>query len=100
MQPDTEHQEDHADIGELQREPRITDEAWCERPYRNTGHQIARDRRDFQPVRDRAEHESKSDADDDHRDERRLSHVLAFRVLRDAARGAMGIGLIPSVWLL
>jgi hypothetical protein len=95
MQPDTEHQEDHADIGELQRQSRIADEAGRERAYRNAGHQIAGDGRDLQPVRDRAEHECKPDADDDHRDEGRLSHVLAFACLaqcgkrRDAARGAM-----------
>ena len=46
MQPDAEHQQDHADLGELVGEVLVGDEAGRERSDRDAGEQIADQRRD------------------------------------------------------
>jgi hypothetical protein len=44
MEPDAEHQEDHAELGELTDCVRVADEAGRERPHGDTRQQVARDR--------------------------------------------------------
>ena len=45
-------------------------------PHRDAGHQVTGNRRELQPVRDRAEHEGKPEPDHEHGNERRLGHGL------------------------
>ena len=70
MQPDPEHQQDDADLGELQRQVLVGDKAGRGRADRDAGEQIPDQRRDAQPVGDRAEDEGEADAEDDRRDQR------------------------------
>src|SRR3546814_10311992 len=51
MQPDTEHQQDHADLRELVRQRSIADEAGSEGADRHACEQIADERRQLQPAR-------------------------------------------------
>ena len=87
MQPDAEHQKDHADVGELQRQIRIGDEARCERSDGYAGDQIAGNRRKPQPVRDRSEDEREPDTRDDGGDERRRFHASVQPGFADGASG-------------
>jgi hypothetical protein len=52
LQPDAEHQQDDADLGELLRDGPIGDEARRVGPDDQTGRQVADDRRQAQPLRD------------------------------------------------
>ena len=77
MQADAEHQQDHADLGQFGRHPRIGDEAGGERPDDDPGEEIAGDRRDFEPVRQRAHSEGDDETGDDGADQgRMMRHVL------------------------
>ena len=60
MQAGTEHQQDDADLGELACHGLVRDIARCERPDGNSGHQIADQRRQFQPVGQGAKDESQA----------------------------------------
>ena len=55
VQADAEHQQHHADLGELPREVDIGDEARRGRPDEDAGEQIADQRRQLQARRDEAE---------------------------------------------
>ena len=65
MQADAEHQQDHADLGQLERKLVVGNEARRIGPDQHAGEQVADKRRHPQPVRNRAEHEGKSEAEDD-----------------------------------
>jgi len=64
MQADAEHQQDHADIGKLERQLGIGDEAWRERPDGDACKDVARQRRQAQQVGERAEDEGETEAED------------------------------------
>ena len=70
MQADPEHQQDDADLGELQRQVLVGDKARRERADRDAGEQVSDQRRDPQPVGDRAKDKGEADAEDDRRDQR------------------------------
>ena len=70
MQAHPEHQQDDADLGQLQRQVLVGDKAGRERADRDAGEQVPDQRRDPQPVGDRAEDEGETDAEDDRRDQR------------------------------
>ena len=59
---DPEEQQDDADLGKLLRNGPIGDEAGCERSDQDTRHQVADDRRQFQPLCQVAEHERRRQA--------------------------------------
>ncbi len=75
MQADAEHQQDHADLGELIGDVLVGDKSRRERPDDDAGQQIAHQRRDFQPLRHRTEREGEDEAGHQRGDERcRMGH--------------------------
>ena len=70
VQADAEHQQDHADFGELRGEAGVADEARREGPDGDAGQQIADDGRDPEQVGHQAEQQGKHKADRQQRDER------------------------------
>src|SRR3546814_1141992 len=65
-----EHQQNDADLGELHRQPRVGDEARREGTDKNAREQITRDRRDFEPVRERPHQKGDAKPRDDGSDQR------------------------------
>ena len=57
LQPDAEHQQDDADLGELLGQRRVGDEAGRVRADQRAGEQVADDRRQAEPLREVAEHQ-------------------------------------------
>ena len=55
MEPDAEHQQDDAELGELVGEVLVGDEAGGERPDGNACKQVAHERRQLEAVRHRAQ---------------------------------------------
>ena len=72
MQPDAEHQQDDADLGELVGQALVGDEARRERSDHDAGEQIADQRRDPEPMCQRAKRKRQHEADDDQGDQRRV----------------------------
>src|SRR6185437_9360394 len=72
MQPDAEHQQDHPDLGELERQSLIDDKSWRERADDDAGEEISHQRRQFEPMGNRAQYEGEAEAEDDRGDEGRL----------------------------
>jgi len=70
MQAGPEHQQNDADLGQLARHSLVGDVARRERPDDDAGHQVADQRRQFQPVGHGAQDEGQAQADDQHGDER------------------------------
>ena len=79
MQADAEHQQDHADFGELQRETGVGDEAGRVRADGDAGEKIADDRRQTEPLGEESESEGKHQGPHDGGDER---GVMGHRRLR------------------
>ena len=71
MEPDAEHQEDDADLGELVGDVLVGDVARRERTDKDAGDQIADERRKLEAVRQHAEAEGEPKTDGKRRDERR-----------------------------
>ncbi len=69
VDPHPEHQQDDPDVGELEREIDIGDEAGGERAEQDAGHDVADDRRQSDPLGDEAADEGGHQADRDGRDE-------------------------------
>ena len=69
MQADAEHEEDHADLGQLGGELGIGDDAGGCRPGDDAGDQVADKRRDAQAFGGRAEHERQAEAGNQCRDQ-------------------------------
>ena len=72
MEPHPEHQQDHAEFGELGRDLAVGDIPRSKGPDQDAGEQVARDRRDLQPVRQSPHGEGRHKAGDDRGDERRM----------------------------
>ena len=70
VQADAEHQQDHADLGQLRRQGLVGDEARGERPDDHARQQVAHQRRQLQPVGQHAEHEGQHEADAEQGDQR------------------------------
>ncbi|KOT24370.1 hypothetical protein DM52_3126 [Burkholderia mallei] len=62
MQTDAEHQQHHADLGELLRECEIADEAGRAGPHHDAGEQIADERRHLQQRREVTEDHRETEA--------------------------------------
>ena len=77
LQADAEHQQDHADLGELFGHSRIHRHPGRVRADERAGQQIADNRRKSQPLRDVAEEERAAQARRERKDEVVLVHVLA-----------------------
>ena len=77
LRPDAEHQQDDADLGELQRELGIADEARRVGADGEAGEQVADDRGKPQPLGDEAEDEGEHDRGHQGRDQRVLAFHLA-----------------------
>ncbi len=69
MQPNPEHEENNADLGQLEREPGVGDEPGGKRPDQHPGKQIARDRRNSEAMRQRPHQERDAKARDDSADQ-------------------------------
>ena len=65
MQPDAEHQQDHADLGQLVGQALVGHIARREGADEHAGEQIADERRDAEAMRQGAESECQDEADDD-----------------------------------
>ncbi len=79
MQPDAEHQEDDADLGELVGDVLVGDEARREGPDGDAGEQIADERRKLEAVGSDPEAEGEHEADGEGRDEgRHMQHRASF----------------------
>ena len=83
LDADAEHQQDHADLGELESELRVRGEAGRERSDQDPGEQIADDRRETEPSGDERPDQGRGQSDGDRRDEGGL--VGHGRVLGGAA---------------
>ena len=83
MQADSEHQQDHADLGELRRERLVGDETGRGRPGDDAGDQIADERRQPQALREQAQHQGQHEADAEQGDQR---GVMGHRISRDRLR--------------
>src|SRR3546814_7446000 len=79
VKADAEHQQDDAKLGQFQRQFAVGDKAGGERADGNTSEQIARDRRDEQPLRQRAENEGHDQSHDDGPDQWRFMVHAMFR---------------------
>ncbi len=66
MQSDTEHQQDDADFGELVRYIGVTHETRRERAHRHAREQIADERWQLQPARDKPADEGEDQSHDKH----------------------------------
>ncbi|MND80716.1 hypothetical protein D3C80_724900 [compost metagenome] len=64
VQPDPEHQQDDADLGQLGRQFRVRDEAARVGADDDARHQITDQRRQLQPIGQHAEHEGEDEASD------------------------------------
>jgi hypothetical protein len=72
VQPNPEHQQDDAELGELAGQFLIRDEAGREGSDRHPREQIAHERRKAEPMSDCPKHEGEAEAADDRRDKGRL----------------------------
>ena len=72
VQPDAEHQEDDAELGELRGQPGVAHEARRERPDGDARDQVADDGRQAQPRSEQPEHEGDPEPRRDDGDQRRL----------------------------
>ena len=79
VEADAEHQQDHADFGQLRGQRLVGDEARRMGADRNTGDQIADERRHAQPVGDGPEDEGQNQCRDNGRDQGR---VVGHEILR------------------
>jgi hypothetical protein len=83
VQPDAEHQQDHADLGELVGKSLVGDIAGREGPDRDARQQISDQRRNPQPLRARRQDEGQDQADHDGRDQRCvMRHRPLFTIWR------------------
>src|SRR3546814_16259904 len=80
VKADAEHQQDDAKLGQFQRQFAVGDKAGGERADGNTSEQIARDRRDEQPLRQRAENAGPDQSHDDGSEQWRFKVNEKFRV--------------------
>ena len=69
LDADAEHQQDHADLGELECDFGVRGEAWRERPDHDSGEQIPDDRRETETSRDERPDQGRGQSDRDRRDE-------------------------------
>jgi hypothetical protein len=72
VQPDAEHQQDDADLSQLQRQSLVGHVPWRERPDQDAGDEVADQRREAQAVGQGPEQEGQAEAHDDGSDERRV----------------------------
>ena len=81
MEPDAEHQQDHADLGELVGDVLVGDIAGRERPDQDTGEQIADQRRELEAMHQYAqgecEHEADGEGGNERWDVRHVAELLA-----------------------
>jgi hypothetical protein len=81
VQPDSEHQENDADFGQLVGQSLIRHIAWRERADQDAGEKISNQWRDAQTMRHSAKTECQNKADDNGRYQRRvMRHLLSFAV--------------------
>ena len=91
MQPDAEHQQDDADFGQLQRQMLVGDEARRVRSDQHAGDQVADQRRDAEPVGERAEDEGQPETGNDGGDQGRvMRHRQSFHAGVRKAPGIAG----------
>ena len=100
MQADPEHQQDHADFGELARELAVADEAGCVRPNQNPGQEIADQGRKPQPLGQHPTGEGQDETEgDDGNQLCRVRHgavVFSFGRFRENGEGNGCRGQAPN----
>ena len=69
MQAHAEHQQDHAELGELRRQFAVGHEAGCERPHHYAGQQVSHQRRHAEAIGYRPEDECKHKTRNDRGDQ-------------------------------
>ena len=74
VQPDAEHQQDDADLGQLLGQGGVGDEARRVRPDEHAGQQVAHDRREPEPLRDVSEDQRRREPAGDGGDEIEAVH--------------------------
>lgn len=72
--PDTEQEQDDADLGELFGNVAIRGEAWRERADENAGEDVSDNRRNLQPLRDEATNERGREPASKGREDVELTH--------------------------
>src|SRR5690606_23169745 len=78
METDSEHEQDHADLRELTREPNVGDIAGSEGADGHAGDEVPEKRRKFQTGRNQTKQESQAETSGQNRKELRLvGHALA-----------------------
>ena len=77
MQADTEHQENHADLGELLGQLGIGDEAGRVRTYDNARDEVANERRQPEPMREVPEHQRRGEPPGQCQDQAEVLHPRA-----------------------
>jgi hypothetical protein len=79
MEADTEHQEDHADLGQLVGQALVGDVSGRERADQDAGKEVADERRKAQPMRQHPECEREHQGNHNGRDQRRVVRHRKFR---------------------
>jgi hypothetical protein len=69
LKPDAEHQQDHANLGQLLRQDGVSHEARCVRAHEGTGQEIAHDRRQAQALREIPQDERRPQASGERQDQ-------------------------------
>ena len=96
MQADAEHQQDDADLGELACERLVGDEARRRRADQHAGDEIADERRQTQPMGERAEHPGESQRDDDGGDQGMGHRSGTPQAVVPSSARAGGSGLVAA----
>ena len=91
VQPNAEHQQHHADIGQLQGQVLVQDYARTERSNHHARQQVAQQRRQAQPLHRRTQHKGQAQADDQDADQR--GHMLHVPTIAPCFRSG-----IPRAW--
>ena len=78
MQPDAEHQQDHADFGQLVGNILVRDEARCERAHQDAGDQITDEGRNLQSLGNDTKAEGQNKADYDRGNKRSVMMHAVF----------------------
>jgi hypothetical protein len=89
VEPDAEHEQDHAELGELRGEPGVGHVARGERAHGDAGQEVAEDRRQPEPRGEQAEEEGQPEPGRDGGDERGVvRHDAVGRGVANPGAGA------------
>ncbi len=78
MQPDAEHQQHHADLGQLRRDVAVGHETGRERPDDDARHEVAHQRRHAQPRGHEAQQQRQAERGGECLDQSAMGHAVHF----------------------